>query len=182
MAGLQRIKVTPNQALVDALLDQGATTFANVLDSLSLRGEVFVAVNRIMAEEFTLGEKNNPIGSGKTRNVRQARRHLKGSIKVAIKWNRKSFPITIEVGSSADPHKVGALEYGTFKQHPNGYKITGNLAFPWSKDYTSPTRVHKAHWKSSPLTKVQSVDHPGVRGRHFMQRGLDEVLAKRLGL
>lgn len=197
MAGFTRIAVAPSPALIQTLEEQGAQQFANVLDSVAFRGQVITAANRIINEEFETGGKNNPVGPKKSRNARQNRRHLAGSITVSIKWNRKSLPIDVEVHSSADPGKVGAQEFGTFTKHPGGYTIraknTPYLVFG-QEGYSGHRPIGKGRTfrinelvnpgqsrpdRSKFRTKAVEVHHPGVRGRHFMQRALDEAIATR---
>jgi hypothetical protein len=124
-------------------------------------------------------------------------------VRVEVTAHGGTFPIDVVVDIADDSPKIGALEFGS-KPHP----IPGNplLYFPSSrigrgtafgvgagstrgkafgkggKGVFGPGTIKggtgSRGGKSKQLNKLSSVDHPGNRPHHFVQKGLDRAVAK----
>lgn len=142
-------------------------------------------VNKVIREELVTDRDSQ--------RHKRYQRHLLGSIDVVVSANRSNFPLKIKVTSKAEKRKVAALEYGS-----PGHLITPKngewLYFPYNPGGNAHANAYQARRapgspKIGPrggtkskafLAKTYTVEHPGNRPYHFMRRGVERVIQRRL--
>ncbi len=155
----------------------------------SIADEVVAEANKIIETEFVTDR--DPL------RRRKGTRHLAGSISVNAVTSEGGFPIKLVASSGAPKAKVNALEFGS-RPHPIVARNAPFLVFPSVKGsaaerglggksvfleptFSRPTsRARAAASAYQPIVKTKSVNHPGTKPYHFMQRALERVVRRRL--
>lgn len=127
-------------------------------------------------------------------------RHLLGGIKMEVDFpnGANTFPIVMTGRAVGDQHKIGALEFGS-PPHKISAVNAERLVFPSSGDVRATKKgddgsiIRLESGKASKrqrgqalannnrlsrqkLVKTESVNHPGNRAYHFLQRGMERAI------
>lgn len=183
-------QLNSNSGLAHDLIAQGAYRVEAAMDGIV--DDVRMEVELIIADDLHVREGKRSKGEG----------HLINSIRADVTSTPGQFPVTIAVWSEQDEAKVNSLEFGArphfiwgnpYLYFPSnrvgrkGRRQGGGSLLGLSSQVGSgnPSPFTKGGTgsrggTSKQLAKVRAVHHPGNRPFHFMRRGLERVVQRRL--
>lgn len=178
-----------NSQLAQDLIAQGANVIRE--EMFQIEDEVVAEVDAIIRADFDNSREGfRSKGEG----------HLLGSIEAEVTSPPGQFPVIVAVWSTQDEAKVASLEFGA---RPHSIFATSSdfLYFTSARigrgkaagvgrgrgagilgpGFLTKGGTGSRGGSSKSLAKVPSVHHPGNRPHHFLRRGLDAAVRRRLG-